>query len=185
MPSVLAYIAPLALLWPLATVSEEPRAALLPEGATATGQVDEGDPSLGWMIIDSLVAPPVQRQVRIEQRVTIRISPVTNSPHMSMMPSAPSVTLDDLEERDAGKCVALRSIRGIQSTGRNRLVLYMRDRRLFSLRLEKPCRAQDFYSGFYVEPRTDGMLCVERDTLRSRTGASCELAEINRLVLDQ
>lgn len=184
MPTALVYFAPLALLWP-GPAGEGGAARLLPEQEPpAASAAAAGDPALGWMILDSLVSIPTQNQVRIEQRVTIRISPLVNSPRQAMVPDMPRLNLRDFEERDAGKCVPLRAIRGVQPTSDDRLLLYLRDRRVLSLRLRKNCRAQDFYSGFYVEPREDGMLCVERDTLRSRTGASCELREINRLVAD-
>lgn len=186
MPNALIFIAPIALLLPSPMLQEREAARLVPEEAAAPAP--SADPALGpasgWTIIESLVDTPTQNQVRIEQRVTIRISPLTNSPRQSMMPEIPRISLDDLEERDAGKCVALRGIRGVQPSRSNRLLLYTRDRKLLSLRLKKNCYAQDFYSGFYVEPRPDGMLCVDRDTLRSRTGATCELTEINRLVAD-
>ena len=184
MPNALVYIAPLALLWS-GSPGDGEAARLLPEQeGPAQASASAGDPALGWIILDSLVSVPTQNQVRIEQRVTIRISPLVNSPRQSIMPDVPQVNLRDYEERDAGKCVPLRAIRAVQSGSDDRLLLYLRDRRVLSLRLRKSCRAQDFYSGFYVEPRDDGMLCVERDTLRSRTGATCELREINRLVAE-
>lgn len=183
MPNALVFIAPLALLLPGAAGGDT-AAQLLPEPTVPEQSAPAASPLPGWFAFDSLVAVPTQNQVRIEQRVTIRISPLVNSPRQSMVPDVPSVNLRDYAERDAGKCIPLRSIRGVQSLSDDRLLLYLRDRRVLSLRLRKSCRAQDFYSGFYVEPQADGMLCVKRDTLRSRTGASCELREINRLVAD-
>ena len=183
MPNALVFIAPLALLLPGAAGGDT-AAQLLPEPTVPEQSAPAASPLPGWFAFDSLVAVPTQNQVRIEQRVTIRISPLVNSPRQSMVPDVPSVNLRDYAERDAGKCIPLSSIRGVQSISDNRLLLYLRDRRVLSLRLRKSCRAQDFYSGFYVEPQADGMLCVKRDTLRSRTGASCELREINRLVAD-
>ena len=183
MPNALVFIAPLTLLWP-APASDGAPARLLPEDAQPVQSAPSGELPLGWMVLDSLVSTPTQNQVRIEQRVTIRISPLVNSPRQSLMPDVPQVNLRDYEERDAGQCVPLRMIRAVQSGSDDRLLLYLRDRRVLSLRLRKSCRAQDFYSGFYVEPRADGMLCVKRDILRSRTGANCELREINRLVAD-
>jgi hypothetical protein len=53
---------------------------------------------------------------------------------------------------------------------------------MISVNLEKSCRARDFYSGFYVERRKDGRLCVDRDELQSRTGARCEVESMRRLV---
>ena len=182
MPNVLAYVAPLALLLPAPVAPEGDAAALWPEGEASGEPLKVANTAIGWWIIESFVSTPVQRQVRIEQRVTIRISPLTTSPRQSLMPEAPPINLRLMEERDAGKCVPLRSIRAVQSASNNRLLLHMRDRAVMSLRLTKTCRAQDFYSGFYIEPRADGMLCVDRDVLRSRTGSNCEFTEINRLV---
>lgn len=184
MLNALVFFAPLALLWP-GSPGGDAAAHLLPEPVAAE-QAASAPPAAGltpgWFAAESLAEIPTQNQVRIEQRVTIRIAPLTNSPRRSMVPAAPSVNLRDYDERDAGKCIPLGAIRGVQSISDDRLLLYLRDRRVLSLRLRKSCRAQDFYSGFYVEPRPDGMLCVERDILRSRTGANCELREINRLV---
>ncbi len=182
MPNALVFIAPFALLFPTPAAEQHDRVGLLPDEASAANGA--GDPALGWAIIESLTTEPVQNQVRIEQRVTIRISPVTTSPRLSMMPDTRRIALDDLEERNAGKCIALRSIKAVQPSRTNRLLLFTHDRSVMSLRLKKNCFAQDFYSGFYVEPRSDGMLCVDRDILRSRTGANCELTEINRLVAE-
>jgi len=86
-------------------------------------------------------------------------------------------------ERKMGKCVPLRAIAAAQTAPGDRLMLYMRDQRIVSASLEKACRAQDFYSGFYVEPSKDGMLCVDRDKLQARTGAKCELSGLRQMVL--
>ena len=64
----------------------------------------------------------------------------------------------------------------------NRILLFMRDRRVLSAALERACSARDYYSGFYVERNEDGQLCARRDTLQSRAGASCKVAQLNRLV---
>jgi hypothetical protein len=48
--------------------------------------------------------------------------------------------------------------------------------------LNRACRARDFYSGFYVERASDGRICVDRDTLLSRSGANCKLTRIRQLV---
>jgi hypothetical protein len=48
--------------------------------------------------------------------------------------------------------------------------------------LERTCHARDFYSGFYLERNSDGMVCVDRDTLLSRSGTNCKLSRIRQLV---
>lgn len=79
-------------------------------------------------------------------------------------------------------CVPIKGINGVQPGSGNRLVLFMADRRMVSARLEKSCRARDFYSGFYLERNEDGKLCVSRDKLQSRSGTSCELTRMRELV---
>jgi hypothetical protein len=61
-------------------------------------------------------------------------------------------------------------------------MLYLRDQRIISANLEKACSARDFYSGFYVDQNSDGLLCVDRDKLHSRTGANCEVERMRQLV---
>jgi hypothetical protein len=126
--------------------------------------------------------PPVQEQVRIEQRLTIRIAP---------RPPAMPDFLDDLPvnglaprviERKVGRCLPIAGIAGVQASGDNKLILYMRDRRIISATLEKACRARDFYSGFYVARNSDGLLCAERDELQSRSGSNCQLKGMKQLI---
>ena len=125
---------------------------------------------------------PVQEQVRIEQRLTIRIAP-----RPPVMPNL----LDELPanglaprviERKMARCLPVSSIAGVQASGDNKLILFMRDRRIVSATLEKACRARDFYSGFYIDRNSDGMLCVERDELHSRSGSNCQLKGMKQLI---
>lgn len=80
------------------------------------------------------------------------------------------------------ECVPVKAIAGVQVDKGNRLILFMRDRRVVGASLESSCRARDFYSGFYVERNEDGMLCARRDRLQSRSGASCDVRHLRRLV---
>lgn len=122
-------------------------------------------------------------QVRIERRVTIRISPYRQSNRTSMLARLPSRGLaGEYEERKMEGCVPVSGIAGVQTGNGNRLLLFLNDQRIVSLNLERGCRARDFYSGFYVERNKDGRLCVKRDQLQSRSGAKCEVAGMRRLV---
>lgn len=125
--------------------------------------------------------PQSQHQVRIEQRITIRIAPRAASPRPLVM-DLPDRAGPRLSERRMGKCLPISGIAGVQVDRGNRLMLFLRDRRMISLGLEKACRAQDFYSGFYVERSPDGQLCVDRDRLQSRSGANCAVTKLRQLV---
>ncbi len=85
-------------------------------------------------------------------------------------------------ERKMARCLPVSSIAGVQASGDNKLILFMRDRRIVSATLEKACRARDFYSGFYIDRNSDGLLCVERDELHSRSGSNCLLKGMKQLI---
>ena len=80
------------------------------------------------------------------------------------------------------KCIPVERIAGVQTGSGNRLLLFLRDRRIVTASLEKSCRARDFYSGFYLERNEDGKLCADRDKLQSRSGANCEIDRMRQLV---
>ena len=184
MPHFAAYFLPVALLFPQPTdgaregQGEEAIAAAAPEK-----QDDTNTTPSGWLPFNAPDSAPVQYQVRVEQRVIIRISPQRSSPRTDLTSTLPRGEIPkQMVERKIGKCLPLRGIAGVMPAKDNRLVLFMRDQRIIAANLEKACSAQDYYSGFYVEPRKDGNICVERDKLQSRTGAKCEMRRIRQLV---
>ena len=156
-------LAPLALLFPAAIAVEQQSSA---ERAPLP------------------IAAPAE-QVSIEQRVTIRINP-----RPAPMPDVANFVAEGADargdprfvERKAGKCLPLGSIAGVQPLSDDRLLLILRDNRLFTARLEKGCQAREFYSGFIVKRNSDGQVCVSRDELLSRSGASCQVRGFKQLV---
>lgn len=184
MPNFLAFLAPIALVLPPvgqgAVDRERDTARLDPAFAEA---MREGGSSSVRLPLDAPYGDPVQHQVRIEQRVIVRISPQPQAARQSMMAELPQRPVPRrLEERKMEKCVPIGGIAGVQTGSGNRLLLYLTDRRVVTANLEKACRARDFYSGFYIERNKDGMLCVDRDKLQSRSGANCELKRMRQLV---
>ena len=194
MNPTLHLLAPLALLLPGTVGVDGPRdlpergatgisapagqLSLPPQTSPRAEALDEG---LFRSIAQSFRVP-AQEQVRIEQRLTIRIAP---------RPPAMPDFLDELPangfaprvvERKIGRCLPISAIAGVQASGDNKLILFMRDRRIVSATLEKACRARDFYSGFYVARNSDGLLCVERDELQSRSGSNCQLKGMKQLI---
>ncbi|EJU12931.1 hypothetical protein LH128_11461 [Sphingomonas sp. LH128] len=129
------------------------------------------------------VAPQDAWQVRIEQRMTIRISPPRASvPMPDMFFGMPTDGGVEFAERKMGNCLPASGIVSVRPDRGNRLLLFMRDRRVVSAELARSCRARDFYSGFLIERNEDGRVCVDRDTLLSRSGMSCTLTRIRQLV---
>ena len=125
----------------------------------------------GFGRIERVQHSPPARQVRIEQRVIIRIAP-----------GGPPQRRQRFEELPLDGCVPVDTIAAVQPSQGNRLLLFLHDRRIVSAALERTCNAQDFYSGFYLERQADNALCSRRDRLRSRAGASCRVAQLHRLV---
>jgi hypothetical protein len=191
---------PLLLLLPVAgLIDSRPDAATNPPESAAP---DEGVQSVRLSMPPEPVSPstdfpdemafnPIAKgirgepaqQVRIEQRVIIRITP-------RPMPMRPDMMLDlpprdpgpHFEERKIGNCVPASGIAGVQTDGDSRLILFMRDQRIIRAELGRACRARDFYSGFYIARTADGQLCVNRDTLLARNGATCKLKKLRQLV---
>lgn len=181
----LATLAPVALILPIIGGGEAlPLANDRLNMSEQEGTVGETTKISGQRnILPARYSVPVFFQVRIEQRVVIRVSPRATSARQSLLAELPTqASPQQFVERKIGKCVAVSDIAAVQTGSGNRLLLFTRDRRIISAKLEKACRARDFYSGFYVEQNKDGMLCVDRDKLQSRAGANCEVSRIRQLV---
>ena len=180
MNSLAALLASLGLLLPSSTALRTDSDARLTPREQAANEVPT-DP--GWLPLQAPAAVPIAGQVRIEQRVVIRIVPRSSVMRQNLFAeNYPSPEPSRFVERKIGDCVPIAQIAGVQPNQQDRLLLFMRDDRIISARLEKSCRARDFYSGFYVERGGDGRLCVERDKLHSRAGATCELSALRQLV---
>lgn len=166
-PMPLANAAPIQLALP----ADDPLPAFDPAEATI------------FQLIAQSFQSAAENQVRIEQRVTIRIAPRPGPAQSNMLMDLPSRPMAQRQaERDIGRCLPISGIAGVQVTRDNRLILFMRDRRIVSAALERACSARDYYSGFYVERNTDGQICTRRDSLLSRSGANCKLSRIRQLV---
>jgi len=188
--SLLFLLAPIALAFPAlgdgrgmeppARPMEEPTALVdLPDPGSGEDTVGKG--SILHEVLEAYRSSS-QEQVRIEQRMTIRIvpRPVPAPPMMFDFPDhdmAPRFV-----ERSIGRCLPVGAIAGVQAESGNRLLLFMRDRRIVSAALERACRARDFYSGFYLQRSTDGQLCVDRDALQSRNGVNCKITRLRQLI---
>ena len=200
MSSSFAFATTLALLMPLgfggvASQADETLAKPALEApqcrAPSLENPAHGEPPKSSLQPEVSAANPLQEllnshranQVRIERRVTIRISPVRQGNRNNLLATLPRQGVArTFEERKMDDCVPVSGIAGVQTGNGNRLLLFLNDQRIVSLNLERGCRARDFYSGFYIERNEDGRLCVKRDQLQSRSGTKCEVAGMRRLV---
>lgn len=189
MNALVAILSPLALLLPAAagqlplgktdgTVHEAAARADLPKGFDSL-------PAGPFEVFQEARRPQEFGQVRIEQRMIIRIYPSSPAAREQMMADfrGERNARTSYQQEKLKGCVAISGIAAVQpETSENRLLLFMRDRRILSAELERACNARDYYSGFYIERNEDGQLCPKRDLLQSRAGASCKVAQLNRLV---
>ncbi|WP_424771940.1 hypothetical protein [Pontixanthobacter sp.] len=181
MPSFISFFAPLALLLPGAATDNEAR--IVETQMTPESNVEQEAASKGWLMLESLSGVPKQFQVRIERRLTIRISPQRSRDPRQFMSTLPQgEKLRQMAERKIGNCVKTNQIVGVQPMEDDRLLLFLRDQKMIAANLEKACSARDFYSGLYVEDNADGQICIDRDKLRSRTGANCAIKRMRQLV---
>jgi hypothetical protein len=182
-------LAPLLVLLPAANVVEP---APLPEGepqvtvqlTVASGAISR--PASASVLPMQSIADGARldlpQQVSIEQRVTIRVAP-RQAPMPAMMFEADGdVNEPRYIERKFGKCVPLSGITGVQPVSGRKLLLMMRDNRMFTVELKKGCKAREFYSGFLVAKNADGMICKGRDELRARSGAACEIEGFRQII---
>lgn len=180
-------LAPLVLMLPAAVAVDEARVALPPEaGLTVPAAPISRASGEGLQALADYVHPATAQQVRIEERITIRIAP-----RPAPMPILPSMFAPDFEpqpgmprykEKKMGKCVPVAGIIGVQPAGGNRLIMMLRDRRTVSAALSKACQAQAYYSGFLVAKNADGMICQGRDQLLARNGTNCTVTGFRQIV---
>ncbi len=134
-------------------------------------------------LLDEAHLPPEANQVRIRRRVVVRVSPAPPRARSQMLADLPRRPMRrNYEEVDHDNCVDVGDIVGVQPTSDNRLLFFTQQRQVLAAQLDSTCSARAFYAGFYVERSEDGKLCVARDRLQSRAGASCQVAEFSRLV---
>lgn len=128
--------------------------------------------------------PLSAEQVSIQQRVTIRINPrPAPMPLDAMMFDADADRAGPrYAERKMGKCLEMKSISGVQPIDNSRLLLFLRDRRMVTVRLEKGCQGREFYSGFIVARNSDAQICAGRDRLQSRSGMGCQVSSFRQVV---
>lgn len=132
-------------------------------------------------LMQSLEQQPAD-QVRIDQRLIIRIAPQSSRSGPLSEPM-PVPQKRQFREKKISRCLPIKGIAGVRVED-SRLILFMRDQRIIGANLEKTCRARDFYSGFYVEHTNDGMFCAGRDDVHSRAGATCAVSRVRQLIPD-
>ena len=120
-------------------------------------------------------AAPIQfAQMSIRQEVLLRV-PVKLRPPQKVDRNI------EWKESKGPRCVAAKSIAGATALRQKSFDLLMRDRTRLRARLDGSCPALDYYYGFYIQPDADGLVCADRDSIRSRVGGECQIDAFRRL----
>ncbi|MBV8934562.1 MAG: hypothetical protein JO095_01975 [Alphaproteobacteria bacterium] len=85
------------------------------------------------------------------------------------------------KEGKGPKCIPARLIAGYAIMAPASVDFFLRDNRRLRARLDSSCPALDYYRGFYVTPNPDGMICADRDVIRSRMGGECGIDKFRTL----
>lgn len=118
------------------------------------------------------VAPPMMvRRMIIRNQLIIRV-PVQPRP---IGPLA-------WDQRKGPKCLPVASLAAAMLSGPGSIDFVLTDRRRMRAEMNEDCPALDFYTGFYLQPGDDQMLCREREQIRSRAGTACTVRRFFELV---
>lgn len=119
-------------------------------------------------------------QVRIQQHIVIRVP----RPDAIRRVSAPAAALPPIAwvEKQSDKCIQMNRLAGAAITRADSVDLVLSGGKRVRAKLGKECPALDFYSGFYVKPTKDGMVCAKRDSFRSRAGGECQIKAFRTLI---
>jgi hypothetical protein len=89
------------------------------------------------------------------------------------------------KEKKGPKCVPARQVIAAAVISRSSVDLILRDRSRLRAKLDTSCPALDFYYGFYVTPNPDGLICADRDVIRSRMGGECGIDKFRTLEMSK
>ncbi len=121
-------------------------------------------------------APRVElAQLSIHQRIIIRV------PRMPRSEATNTVKPVIWKEHKGPKCVAPAHVIGATVTTPTDVDLWQDDGTRLRAKLEGDCDALTYYTGFYIRPGTDGLVCAKRDPIRTRSGGRCMIARFRAL----
>jgi hypothetical protein len=115
--------------------------------------------------------PVMFAQLTIRQQLIIRVP-------SRVRPPADPVRY---REKNGPKCIPASDLAGAQISNYG-VDLLLRGGKRVRAKLADDCPPLDYYSGFYIRQGGDGQVCAERDSIRVRSGGSCEIERFRRLV---
>jgi hypothetical protein len=121
-------------------------------------------------------APPTSPDSKVVVRRQIVIRSVRLAPK-----AVPGRTQIEWVEQKGPRCVPATAIAGAAQLRQDSVDLMLKNRRRIRVRLGSSCPALDYYYGFYITPGEDGLVCSDRESIRSRMGGQCEIQRFQLL----
>lgn len=123
---------------------------------------------------EGAVEPVRYAQLIVRQQIIVRVP-------ARPQPGPGNATPIEWKEGKGPKCVPARAVAGATLLGRDSVDLILRDNSRVRAELQNRCPALDYYNGFYITPDPDGMICADRDAIRSRVGGECGIDRFRSL----
>lgn len=117
-------------------------------------------------------------QITIHERIVVRVPRARPAYPVGGAPVPPPASW---HEKKGPKCLGIGEIAAAAIVAPAAVDLLLVDGRRVRARLERDCRSADFYSGLYIRPGPDGRICADRDAIRVRSGATCEIDDFRLL----
>lgn len=135
-----------------------------------------------WLLMSAAAAPEAKAPVpQARGHVIYKRQIIVRSVRVRPKPAS-QATAAAWREAKRVRCVPVKAIAGATLFGTNSVDFILKDRRRVRARLNAACPALDYYQGFYLTPGDDGMVCADRDFLRSRMGRECGIERLRVLV---
>lgn len=111
--------------------------------------------------------------VRSQRVIRVPLQPMQALPMPRPMP--------EWKESRGAKCISPAQIAAAAVNGPKSVDFTLTDRTLLRAKLQNSCPALDYYSGFYLKPGADGMVCQDRDAVHARSGGECQIDAFRKL----
>lgn len=142
--------------------------------------------------------PRDARQMRIEERIIIRIPRHDGRANQEsrrqdsrreerqseklIENQRPPLPAASFREKPMGRCINMGALIGVRHSGPESMDFLLTGNNRVRAYLAEHCLSREFYSGIYVERARDGLLCINRDALQSRSGSKCLIEKFRQLV---
>ncbi|MEY4501115.1 MAG: hypothetical protein RIS52_1005 [Pseudomonadota bacterium] len=94
----------------------------------------------------------------------------------------PNFDVQFWKEHGAPKCFPINQFAELMINERKSIDFTLRDGRVIRAKLKRGCTSASFYSGLYIRPNHDNMVCEDRDFVQARTGDACEIGKFKMLM---